>query len=171
MLIIVMLQEGCPCGVMGRLPRQASPLSRALSQHLRPRVWGRLGPLPQPLHHAQAQLREDHQITAAQVLLRQSPRGCCGDVDGRAYDACPSSCQEVYQPVCGSDGRVYVNECFLRQEGCKSRGGQLRAVDMHNCAEPASPCPEVCVALYDPVCGSDGKLYLNLCRMLQENCG
>lgn len=32
-------------------------------------------------------------------------------------------------------------------------------------------CPDNCLALYDPVCGSDKKIYLNSCRMMMDNCG
>ncbi|KAG8171083.1 hypothetical protein JTE90_016041, partial [Oedothorax gibbosus] len=43
-------------------------------------------------------------------------------------------------------------------------------VGMENCAR-VPRCPEVCLPIYDPVCGSDGQLYINHCRMLQQNCG
>lgn len=34
----------------------------------------------------------------------------------------------------------------------------------------ASRCPEKCLPIMDPVCGSDGKRYLNHCKFAQDNC-
>lgn len=40
---------------------------------------------------------------------------------------------------------------------------------MNECAT-ASKCPAYCIPIYDPVCGSNKKIYLNQCMMLKENC-
>lgn len=31
-------------------------------------------------------------------------------------------------------------------------------------------CPEKCEAFYNPVCGSNGETYKNICRLSRENC-
>ncbi|XP_076320416.1 uncharacterized protein LOC143230548 [Tachypleus tridentatus] len=89
------------------------------------------------------------------------------DKEFRNYNPCPQQCLEVYDPTCGSDGRVYFNECFLRKNTC---GRGIQVVDMKQCVR-VRDCPRICVPFPDVVCGSDGKLYLNECRLLQKNCG
>ena len=32
---------------------------------------------------------------------------------------CMHQCSQLYDPVCGSDGRTYMNKCILRVEECR----------------------------------------------------
>ncbi|XP_076365300.1 uncharacterized protein LOC143254282 [Tachypleus tridentatus] len=74
-----------------------------------------------------------------------------------------SPCPLIYKPVCGADGKVYGNECFLKASGIKPaeswetcRGHEL--------------CPAFCTADYKPVC-VEGKIYGNRCMMQSHYCG
>ncbi|XP_029831331.2 extracellular protease inhibitor 10 isoform X2 [Ixodes scapularis] len=87
--------------------------------------------------------------------------------ESRRLDACPKTCPEIYEPVCGSNGEVYLNECVFRQENC---GRSTSLVPLGRCVS-ASKCPKRCLPILDPVCGSDGQRYLNHCRMQEANCG
>lgn len=41
---------------------------------------------------------------------------------------------------------------------------------MNHCIE-SPDCPQQCLFIQDPVCGSDKKVYLNECQMKKKNCG
>lgn len=78
----------------------------------------------------------------------------------------PCACPDVYDPVCGSDGKTYANECELNCE--KRYNTDLTVVKSGSCdevivmdVEEREPCN--CPLNYDPVCGSDGVTYPNEC--------
>ncbi|GFY59918.1 uncharacterized protein TNIN_304171 [Trichonephila inaurata madagascariensis] len=102
-------------------------------------------------------------------LLQILPlKRCYDEADQRKLvDGCPTKCPEISKPVCGSNGVIYYNECFMKIQTC---GLGVTAVSMAGCVF-IPKCPEVCLPFHDPVCGSDGRIYINLCRMLQDNCG
>jgi len=50
-------------------------------------------------------------------------------------EPCPSSfaCHGFSDPVCGSNGQVYFNECYLKREACTSSGEGLEVACLGEC--------------------------------------
>ena len=60
------------------------------------------------------------------------PRQHCRIVKGAATCECNEVCTADWNPVCGSDGTTYPNECSLEVEGCKT-GENLTMVKSGEC--------------------------------------
>ncbi|KAG7387098.1 hypothetical protein PHYPSEUDO_014752 [Phytophthora pseudosyringae] len=97
--------------------------------------------------------------------------------DSSGSAACADVCPAIYKPVCGSDGKTYANDCTLDVAACES-GGNITQVSDGQCPGSSTTssgsgsvgCPEVCIEIYQPVCGSDGVSYTNSCFLGIANC-
>uniref|UniRef100_T1L3L3 Agrin n=1 Tax=Tetranychus urticae TaxID=32264 RepID=T1L3L3_TETUR len=96
---------------------------------------------------------------------------------------CPKNCSQEKDPVCGSDGLNYLNECQLRLTSCQQR--QYITVtskvqcdlcsNVHckygaHCEAGLCVCPKDCPSIYEPVCSTDGYTYANECQMRLTAC-
>ncbi|XP_036388152.1 agrin-like isoform X3 [Megalops cyprinoides] len=96
---------------------------------------------------------------------------------------CPTECVDSQQPVCGSDGVTYGNECELHvracttqqdlkvvaQGECKTCGGAVCAWGAR-CVRNECRCQECPAQPPSPVCGSDGVTYDNACELAEAAC-
>ncbi|CAD5216224.1 unnamed protein product [Bursaphelenchus okinawaensis] len=84
-------------------------------------------------------------------------------------DNCDIECPKMYQPICGSNGETYVNECELRKLNCVKRKSANRKeilVDYPDECCEVKQCPE----FYSPVCDINGKTHVNMCVFEAEQC-
>ena len=123
----------------------------------------------------------------------------CSKTEGSLKCSC-ASCPPVYTPVCGNDNQTYSSECELYRTACllgdkfsslslKYHGECIsNPCQQQECLnkKPFSHCGKVkgdaisqekivckcqnCGYSFQPVCGGDGILYDNLCRLRKSAC-
>lgn len=118
------------------------------------------------------------------------PPGTCSSADlAGTCMATTSNCPRVLRPVCGCDGETYPNDCLRRAYRVqKSHDGACgkrcaRHADCgpgDACVPPPGACrgrgecverPALCLTVFDPVCGCDGRTYSNACVAAQAGVG
>jgi len=94
-------------------------------------------------------------------------KGSCQQGICRGDDACIAEEEEPYV-TCGYGNVEYQTKCEVREAfGCKPWNELMFADDVIECPGDCLTCHCTCDRTWDPVCGSDGETYDNICILRQ----
>jgi len=79
---------------------------------------------------------------------------------------CPTSCPDVYEPVCGTNNRTYGSSCQVSILECLS-DGKIKMDYKGMCIDK---CMKGCPKNVAPVCGTDMRNYTNSCFLDVATC-
>jgi coxsackievirus/adenovirus receptor len=92
--------------------------------------------------------------------------GQCGPIDCNDRDSWINpgmACLDIFDPVCGVDGKTYSNSCEALKH-CVQIKHEGECAQSPTCPDGGMLCPQI----FDPVCGMDGKTYSSACAAGQH---
>jgi len=105
------------------------------------------------------------------IIITKNYKGPCNLEENDISEdiECPTLCNRMSNPVCGSDGETYSNECMMKLKACE-RKIIITKTHKGECIKQEKQCFRLCDRMAKPICGSDGQTYGSECMMKVEAC-